>query len=439
MLKYFKKLSLIKQLLAVFGICGIILFFVVVPLIDYNLSSIIDKQMYDKLSVAQDMVINGSYMPMNRPGEHTYHIIYDYESHSFVKTNILDERRIYEFYSMLFEDDLVSLFNGDSQIISNKDMIFRETYYFMLNRYEDNRCLISIVSSDYSDDLLNSLRNQIVYTLYLFLVIFSIIMLIWVLTVIRPLRRIKVYIDDFKENRVSHLSIDREDEIGIVFHALEDMKENIEKQEKQKEEMIHNISHDLKTPIALIKSYGQSVKDDIYPYGDKESSMDVILENAERLEKKVKSLLLLNRLDYLNTENHELNELDMRNLIERIILQIDCLNPHIELKSELEDSIFVGEEEHWRIVIENIVENANRYAKSKIMIIVRNHYMEIYNDGSYIDEESILDLFDPYVKGVKGQFGLGLSIVKKICDMYDYDVFAQNKDEGVSFVIQKRG
>lgn len=40
--------------------------------------------------------------------------------------------------------------------------------------------------------------------------------------------------------------------------------------------MIHNISHDLKTPIALIKTYGQSVKDDIYPYGDKDSSMDII-------------------------------------------------------------------------------------------------------------------------------------------------------------------
>ena len=47
------------------------------------------------------------------------------------------------------------------------------------------------------------------------------------------------------------------------------MKEEIDKQSKIKEEMIHNISHDLKTPIALIKSYSQSVKDDIYPYGDK--------------------------------------------------------------------------------------------------------------------------------------------------------------------------
>ena len=48
--------------------------------------------------------------------------------------------------------------------------------------------------------------------------------------------------------------------------------------------MIHNISHDLKTPIATIKSYGESIKDGIYPYDTLEKSVDVIIENADRLE-----------------------------------------------------------------------------------------------------------------------------------------------------------
>ena len=53
--------------------------------------------------------------------------------------------------------------------------------------------------------------------------------------------------------------------------ALVTMKDELTRQEKAKEEMIHNISHDLKTPIATIKSYSESIKDGIYPYGTLEA------------------------------------------------------------------------------------------------------------------------------------------------------------------------
>ena len=56
-----------------------------------------------------------------------------------------------------------------------------------------------------------------------------------------------------------------EDEIGVLSSSLIEMKEEIDRQNEIKEEMIHNISHDLKTPIALIQTYAQSIKDDIYP------------------------------------------------------------------------------------------------------------------------------------------------------------------------------
>ena len=99
---------------------------------------------------------------------------------------------------------------------------------------------------------------------------------------------------------------------------------------------------------------------------------------------------------------------------------------------------FVGNPDHWRVVIENIVDNATRYAKSLIKITLRKDEMIIYNDGEPIEEDKIEDLFDPYVKGVKGQFGLGLSIVAKTCDMYGYKVTARNEETGVSFIFTKQ-
>ena len=76
--------------------------------------------------------------------------------------------------------------------------------------------------------------------------------------------------------------------------------------------------------------------------------------------------------------------------------------------------------------------------KSVIMITLKKDTLVIYNDGDPIDEDKKEDLFNPYVKGVKGQFGLGLSIVAKIADMYGYDIHAENKDPGVAFIFTKR-
>ena len=126
-----------------------------------------------------------------------------------------------------------------------------------------------------------------------------------------------------KNDKESELYIQREDEIGVLSSSLIEMKEEIDRQNEIKEEMIHNISHDLKTPIALIQTYAQSIKDDIYPYGDKDSSVDVILENTDRLEKKVKSLLYLNRLDYISGQIGD-ETCSMKELIEHIVFPLSA-------------------------------------------------------------------------------------------------------------------
>ncbi|MFR7592034.1 MAG: sensor histidine kinase [Longibaculum sp.] len=438
-LNIFKQLSLVQQLIVVLSSVGLLLVAVIMPLIDYNLNSIIDDQMYETLEISQYAVIKDSYMPNNRQNKPTYHIIYDSSSNAFIKSNIVSQQAIEALYTDLFSEDLQKILNSKQTSLKNKGVYVNDTYYYMITKFGGNSSyyLISIVNSDYSMDLISSLRNQIIYIQYGFFVIFAIVMILWVLTLINPLKRIKNYIDNIKEHKKAELMIDRQDEIGIVSKALVEMKEDLDRQESIKEEMIHNISHDLKTPIALIQTYGQSVKDDIYPYGDKNSSMDVILENADRLEHKVKSFLYLNRLDYLQGENNELTTMNMKQLIEKIVNQMDALKPEILLTSQLEDVCFVGDEEHWRVAIENIIENASRYAKSQITITLKDKYLEIYNDGEPIDEDTLPYLFDPYVKGVKGQFGLGLSIVSKIAEMFGYTIKAQNQEIGVSFIFIK--
>lgn len=437
-LSFFKKLSLVQQLIVVLCFVGLLLVAVLMPIVDYNVTSIVDKQMYERLTISQYSIIYNNIMPYKQEKE-VYHIIYETSNNSFVQSNIGSVQVVYDLYSYLFKDDLAKIVNTDQEVLKNKGEYDESTYYYMITKINNtSKYLISLVDSEYSVSLITSLRNQIIYIQYGFFIIFALVMILWVLTLINPLKKIKNYIDNIKDRKDSDLIMNREDEIGIVSKALVEMKEDLDKQESIKEEMIHNISHDLKTPIALIQTYAQSIKDDVYPYGDKDSSIDIILENADRLEHKVKSFLYLNRLDYLQGEDNEIESFAIQDLIEKIVLQMDFMKPDLHLETELEDVQFDGDEEHWRVAIENIIENASRYAKSVIKITLKEDYLEIYNDGENIDEATLPYLFDPYVKGVKGQFGLGLSIVSKISSMFQYSVTAKNHDVGVSFIFQKK-
>lgn len=437
-LSFLKKLSLVQQLIVVFCFIALLMITVVMPIIDDNLFSIVDKQMYERLTISQYSIVYNNVMPYKQEKE-VFHIIYESSENTFVETNISNVQVVYDFYTYLFQDDLAKAVKNNQSIIKNKGQYNGNTYYYMITKINNStKYIISLVDSNYSASLITSLRNQIIYIQYGFFVVFALVMILWVFTLINPLKKIKNYIDNIKDRKESELTIQREDEIGVVFKALVAMKEDLDKQESIKEEMIHNISHDLKTPIALIQTYAQSIKDGIYPYGDKDSSIDIILENADRLEHKVKSFLYLNRLDYLQGEDNELTTFAIKDLIEKIVLQMDLLKPDIRLETELDDVTFIGDEEHWRVAIENIIENASRYAKSLIKITLKKDYLEIYNDGEAIDETTLPYLFDPYVKGVKGQFGLGLSIVSKIASMFQYTVSAHNQEVGVSFIFEKK-
>lgn len=311
-------------------------------------------------------------------------------------------------------------------------------FYYRLERvdYEGTpTVIVSFMNDAYADELRSSLMDSTIYITVLVFFLMLMILLFWVFSIIHPLNQIKAYITQIKEGKDVDLYINREDEIGDVAKELRTLTDELAKQQKSKEEMIHNISHDLKTPIATIKSYSESIKDGIYPYGDLESSVDVILDNANRLENKVHSLLYMNRVEYLVSSDAEGVSTNMKEVIEEVVLNAAVIRPEIELITDLEEVYFDGLLEAWRVCIENILQNAFRYAKSYIKIEVHEDELKISNDGPKMDESRIRSLFLPYVKGEGGRFGLGLSIVAKVVQANKYRVEGMNTADGVCFRI----
>ena len=80
-----------------------------------------------------------------------------------------------------------------------------------------------------------------------------------------------------------------------------------------------------------------------------------------------------------------------------------------------------------------------RYAKKEIKITAKQNKLILYNDGESIDEDFLEAIFTPFRKGIKGEFGLGLSIVKKTLNVMGYDISIKNETKGVSFIITKKG
>lgn len=431
------KYSLQKQLVIIFSIIAIGVLAILLPIIDNNLTHVIDNEMYDVLTRSQNDFYSYDFSPGYAGSDkQIYHFTYNINEDTLTTAQNISAKK-YQILDYVFQNDLYKMVKKNKKKLQEKVKMQDQTVYYQIVKADDSNYIISLVYSDYSKTLINNLKEQVIDIFYVAFLIIGLALFIWVSSLIKPLKLIKNYIDDIKNDKESELHIQREDEIGVLSSSLIEMKEEIDRQNEIKEEMIHNISHDLKTPIALIQTYAQSIKDDIYPYGDKDSSVDVILENTDRLEKKVKSLLYLNRLDYISGQIGD-ETCSMKELIEHIVFQLTAMHSQIEIITDLQDSSFKGKDDYWRICIENIIENAARYVHHEIKIILKDQYLEIFNDGEPIDNSNPESLFQPYEIGHKGQFGLGLSIVYKTVTMYGYKVEAVNRVNGVSFIIQKK-
>ncbi len=306
--------------------------------------------------------------------------------------------------------------------------------WFKLTSIDSETKIITMVSKPFQNSFKQMLL-EVVYLTLLGMIIMFLLLIIWVGFIIHPLNQIRQYIEKIRKGEEATLMVDRGDEIGELATAVVEMNAELTRQEKVKQEMIQNISHDLKTPIATIKSYGESIKDGIYPYETLEKSVDVIIENANRLEKKVKGLLMLNRIDYLTYMSKEDDTVDMYDVVSKVILSTKQIRSDVTLKMNEKHATFKGSEEPWRVVIENLIENALRYAKSVIEITIDDDRVSVRNDGKPLDDHEMKHLFTPYEKGKEGQFGLGLSIVKKVVNSYGYKVDAENTEDGVIFTL----
>ena len=332
--------------------------------------------------------------------------------------------------------EIIENFNQHKEVIYKNELenYKDEDIYYVVNNTNSGEYIIIVTNSEF----INVRTKVVTSRLFLvFAIISSVSVLvigIWGTSVISRIKKLQEHIDSMPKNQYSKSYEDNGfDELSELSKSIESMRKEIYLSESAKKEMLQNISHDFKTPIAVIKSYAEAQIDGMT---DEESSK-IIINNAEILKHKVNMLLEYNSLEYLSKKK----DFELVNMKEVIIEVVQGYKFQTNLSIDLdldEEVYFNGYKDNYYTVVDNIIDNAKRYAKSEIKIILKKDRLRIYNDGEHISNDFIETAFKPYEKGSKGEFGLGLSIVKKTLDFFDMQIKIVNEEVGVSFIITTR-
>lgn len=255
-------------------------------------------------------------------------------------------------------------------------------------------------------------------------------------------------------NHINRLSENLERTISELKTANVELQDDIEKKiqiDEMRKEFLSNVSHELKTPLALIQGYAEGLQECINDDAEsREFYCDVIIDEADKMNRMVKKLLTLNQLEFGN-DQVIMERFNMTELINGVVNSTKILMEQKEIRLELENSEDVwvwGDEFKVEEVITNYMSNAINHADGEKVIRVFYTKSEdklrvsVFNTGQPIPEEDIDKIWVKFYKVDKartreyGGSGIGLSIVKAIMDSFHQKCGVINHEDGVEFWME---
>jgi len=242
--------------------------------------------------------------------------------------------------------------------------------------------------------------------------------------------------------------------ISELKNANYELQRDIEQKEKMEEvrtEFLGNVSHELKTPIALIQGYAEGLKESIN--ADSESRdfyCDVIMDEANKMNQMVRNLIALNQVEAGDDETI-LERFDISALIRGVLQSCDILiqQKNVTLNFRQDTPVYVwGDQFKVEQVVRNYVSNALNHVDNekvieiKIIVNEEKAIISVFNTGSPVPEEDVERIWDKFFKVDKahtreyGGNGIGLSIVKAIMESFKQEYGIKNYDNGVEFWFQ---
>ena len=280
-------------------------------------------------------------------------------------------------------------------------------------------------------------------------------------TVLRPLNLLKNAMENLSQEREKYGGIEKIDyngprELTAICDSFNDMADDLreseerrEKLEKDRQKMLADISHDIKTPVTVIDGYAQALESGLVPEKDVNKYLREIKKKSEILSELVNSFYEYSRLDHpgfkLDIKKADLAEYFRAYLAEKYEeLELNGFDVDIDIPEEIIKAEFDAFQ--LKRVFENIINNAMKHNSSGCTIFGtmevkdKNFVIRLGDNGRGIPEALRDKIFDPFVVGEEARVsgrgtGLGLSIAQKIVEAHGWKIRLLTEVDGTMFAI----
>ena len=336
--------------------------------------------------------------------------------------------------------------------------IYDEAGLYIIGMFRDSVYDFELVNVHYTGITKEDVVNKIFELKgFVYLSAFITVILVSLLISYMLTRRIK------KIEKTTHLIADNQfdltlkekpkDELGDLSHSINIMSqklkhtmeqlnqeiERVKQLESLRKDFINQFTHEMKTPLGIINGYSELL-DEAQNDEEKEKYIHLINKETEKINKLIKSMLDLSRLEAKKVEL-QLEDIDLEDIVTEIVDEYEVLLMKKEAKVNVSafKTHIQADKELIKTVIRNFMSNAVKHVHEKGHInICIDEGVKIYNEGEHIPDENLDTIWYTFVTHDQQGSGLGLAICQSILELHDFEYGVMNKDDGVEFYFKRR-
>ncbi|WP_257206175.1 HAMP domain-containing sensor histidine kinase [Bacillus cereus] len=302
----------------------------------------------------------------------------------------------------------------------------------------------------YSDEIIKIIDNFNISVFSIAIVI--VIILVWIQSkkITDPLKQLSTVTKEISCLDFKQTNINSNDEIQNLVESINIMSDKLCQahqeltlRNKNLKRIMGDITHELKTPIALIKAYSLGIKDGL----DDGTHLDTVIKQTDNISNLIEELLRFAKIERDELKKEQFNIVSLiNNIVEMHEIEIKSKNIDIFLKYPKDIIIIFGDKGKIEIVFKNFISHAVRYTTDhKIEIELEDTHEQllfsIKNGIEPLTTTQIEKIWEPFFvlecsrsKDISGT-GLGLAIVKGILEMHDFQFVVQTKEDEIEFYV----